>query len=360
MKLTKIDWYIIKRFLGAFILALGLFTVIIIVFDLSEKIDEFMENNAPFTEVIFDYYVNWVPFLLNLFSPVFVFISVIFFTSKMAQNSEIIAILASGVSYRRFLRPYVLTSILLALVSFSLFAWIIPKADKTRVVFENEYIRDRTHYTASQIKTQISPGIIMSIGNFNFSDSAGFKVSLEHVVDGDLKSKLYADRLNWNKEGQVWQLSKWWSREFIDGAEILNRGTTLDTMIPFNPEDFFRKNDDVQMFNLVELDEMIVLEEMRGTGNTFFYTTERYKRFAMPFAMIILTIIGVSVASKKSRGGIGLNLGVGLLISFTFLVVFQFFLAYGSSGALHPLLAVTIPNLIFAGIALVMYKLAQK
>jgi len=360
MKLTKIDWYIIKRFLGAFLLALGLFTVIIIVFDLSEKIDEFMENNAPFSEVIFDYYVNWVPFLLNLFSPVFVFISVIFFTSKMAQNSEIIAILAGGVSYKRLLVPYILTAILLALVSFSLFAWIIPHADKTRVVFENEYIRDRSHYTASQIKTQISPGVIMSIGNFNFSDSAGFKVSLENVVDGELKSKLYADRLTWNDKTNTWKLSKWWSREFIDGMEILNSGVAMDTMIPFNPEDFFRKNDDVQMFNLAELDEMIVLEEMRGTGNTFFYTTERYKRFAMPFAIIILTIIGVSVASKKSRGGIGLNLGIGLLISFSFLVVFQFFLAYGSSGALHPLLAVTIPNLIFAGIAFVMYRLAQK
>lgn len=360
MKLTKIDWYIIKRFLGAFLLALGLFTVIIIVFDLSEKIDEFMENSAPFTEVIFDYYVNWVPFLLNLFSPVFVFISVIFFTSKMAQKSEIIAILASGVSYRRLLLPYLLTSILLALFSFALFAWVIPHADKTRVVFENQYIRDRSHYTASQIKTQISPGVIMSIGNFNFSDSAGFKISMEHVEDGKLKSKLYADRLTWNKEKETWTLSKWWSREFIDGMEILSSGAALDTMIPFNPEDFFRKNDDVQMFNLVELDEMIALEEMRGTGNTFFYTTERYKRFAMPFAIIILTIIGVSVASKKTRGGIGLNLGVGLLLSFTFLVVFQFFLAYGSSGALHPLLAVTIPNLIFGGIAFVMYKLAQK
>lgn len=319
-----------------------------------------MENHAPFSEVIFDYYVNWVPFLLNLFSPVFVFISVIFFTSKMAQKSEIIAILASGVSYRRLLVPYIITSVFLALVSFSLFAWIIPHTDKTRVVFENEYIRDRTRYSASQIKTQISPGVIMSIGNFNFSDSAGFKISMEHIVDGNLRSKLYADKLNWNEDKATWTLSKWWTREFIDGMEILNKGATMDTMIPFNPEDFFRKNDDVQMFNLAELDEMISLEEMRGTGNTFFYTTEKYKRFSMPFAVIILTIIGVSVASKKSRGGIGLNLGVGLLLSFTFLVVFQFFLAYGSSGAMHPLLAVTIPNLIFGGIAFVMYKLAQK
>ena len=360
MKLTKIDVYIIKRFLGAFALALGLFTVIIIVFDLSEKIDDFMENSAPFSEVIFDYYVNWVPFLLNLFSPVFVFISVIFFTSKMAQNSEIIAMLAGGVSYRRLLRPYFITSIFLALFSFSLSAWIIPHADKTRVDFENTYIRDRTRYRLTGIKTQIAPGQILSMSNFNFSDSAGFKISLEHVENGELKSKLYADRLNWNETTQKWTLTKWWTREFVDGNEILTKGSTMDTMIAFNPEDFFRKNDDVQMFNLRELNEMIGLEEMRGTGNIFFYTTEKYKRFAMPFAIIILTIIGVSVASKKTRGGIGLNLGIGLLISFTFLVVFQFFLAYGSSGSMHPLIAVTIPNLIFGSIAFVLYRFAQK
>jgi lipopolysaccharide export system permease protein len=360
VRLTKIDVYIIKRFLGAFALALGLFTVIIIVFDLSEKIDEFMENSAPFTEVIFDYYINWVPFLLNLFSPVFVFISVIFFTSKMAQNSEIIAMLAGGVSYRRLLRPYFITSIFLALFSFALSAWIIPHADKTRVDFENTYIRDRTRYTLSEIKTQISPGQILSMGNFNFSDSAGFKISLENIENGELKSKLYAERLNWNEKTQKWKLTKWWTREFIEGNEILTKGTTMDTMIAFNPEDFFRKNDDVQMFNLSELDQMISLEEMRGTGNTFFYTTEKYKRFAMPFAIIILTVIGVSVASKKTRGGIGLNLGIGLLLSFTFLIVFQFFLAYGSSGSMHPLLAVTIPNLIFGFIAFVLYRLAQK
>ncbi len=360
MKLTKIDYYIIKRYLGAFLLALGLFTVIIIVFDLAEKIDDFMENDAPFSKVMFSYYINWVPFLLNLFSPVFVFISVIFFTSKMAQTSEIVAILASGVSYRRLMVPYLITAVFLALFSFSLFAWIIPKADKTRVDFENTYIRDRTRYTKSSIRTQLEPGVMLSMGNYNLSDSAGYKVSIEHIVDGELKSKLFADRLSWNKNTNKWRLSKYWIREFEDGMEILTQGATLDTMIAFNPEDFFRKNDDVQMFNLKELDHMIAMEEMRGTGNTFFYTTEKYKRYSSPFAILILTIIGVSVASKKTRGGIGLNLGIGLLLSFTFLIVMQFFIAYGSSGALPPLIAVWIPNIIFGAIAMVLYKFAQK
>ncbi len=360
MKLTKIDLYIIKRFIGAFLLALGLFTVIIIVFDLAEKIEDFIGNEAPFNEVIFDYYVNWVPFLLNLFSPVFVFISVIFFTSKMAQKSEIIAILAGGVSYKRLLVPYILTGVFLAAFSFTLSAWIIPKADKTRVKFENTYIRDRSNYKMLSIKRQIEPGVIMTLGNFAIMDSSGYRFNLEHIENGEIRSKLSADRIAWNDKTNKWKLSNYWIREFIDGMEIITKGSTLDTMINFNPEDFFRKNDDVQMFNLKELDAMIRMEEMTGTGNTFFYTTEKYKRFSSPFAIIILTIIGVSVASKKTRGGIGLNLGIGLLLSFTFLIVMQFFLAYGTSGTMPPIIAVWLPNIIFGGIAYAMYKFAQK
>ena len=360
MKLTRIDWYIIKRFLGAFMLTLGLFTIIIIVFDLSEKIDNFIENSAPTKDIFLEYYVNWVPFLLNLFSPVFVFISVIFFTSKMAQKSEIVSILAAGVSYRRLMVPYFLTGLLLAVFSFSLSAFIIPKADKTRVKFENQYIRDMDNFVKSSIKRQIEPGVIMSVGNFNFSDSAGYKFNLEKIENGEITSKLFADRLNWNDEEETWRLTRYWIRSIDNGKEHLERGDHLDTMINFNPEDFFRMKDDVQMFNLKELDQMIEMEILTGTGKTYFYKTEKYKRFAAPLSIIILTLIGLTVASRKRRGGIGLNLGVGLLISFTYLIVIQFFSAYGSSGTMAPLLAVSLPNIIFGGVAFVMYKFAQK
>ena len=360
MKFTKLDFYIIKRFLSAFVLALGLFTVVIIVFDLSEKIDDFISNEAPLNKVIFDYYVNWVPFLLNLFSPVFVFISVIFFTSKMAQKSEIIAILAGGVSYKRLLVPYIVSAALLAFFSFSLSAWIIPKADKTRVEFENTYIRDRTKFRKFSIKRQIEPGVMMSVGHFTIADSSGYRFSLERIEGGEIRSKLFAERIKWSNEVNKWRLTRYWIREFGDGMEILTRGEVLDTMVNFNPEDFFRMNDDVQMFNLRELDEMIAMEEMTGTGQTFFYTTEKYKRFAAPFAIIILTIIGVSVASNKTRGGVGVNIGIGLFISFAFLLVMQFFLAYGQSGSMMPLLAVWLPNVIFGTVAYTMYRYAQK
>ncbi len=360
MKFTKLDFYIVKRFLGAFLLALGLFTIIIIIFDLSEKIDDFIEHEAPFKEIIIDYYVNWVPFLLNLFSPVFVFIAVIFFTSKMAQKSEIVAILASGVSYIRLLVPYIITACILAFFSFALYAWIIPRADKTRVAFENEYIREREHYSKQYIKRQIRPGVIMTIETFNLNDSFGYQLNMEHVEDGRLQSKLGAEKMVWNSESNSWQIKNYWIREFKNGKEYLYEGKEMDTMIQFDPENFFRKMDDIQMFNLKELDEMIKSEDMRGTGNTFYYITEKYKRFASPFAIIVLSIIGVTVASRKSRGGIGLNLGVGVLLSFAYLIIIQFFNAYGTSGSMPAILATWIPNVLFAGVAFILYRLAQK
>lgn len=360
MRLTKIDWYIIKKFLGAFLLTLGLFTVIIIVFDLAEKIDNFIKNKAPFSEVLFDYYISKVPHLLNLFSPVFVFISVIFFTSKMAQKSEIVSILASGVSYRRLMLPYIVGASMITLFSFSLHAWIIPKGEKNRVKFENQYIRGKGSFNTNTIKRQIQPGVIMSLLTFNNADSSGTRINLETIDSSGLRSKLYADRITWNDEEHTWRLHKWRMREFESGMEIVTKGRTLDTMIAFNTEDFFRKADDVQMFNIKELNEMIRLEDMRGTGTTFFYTTEKHKRYGSPFSIIILTLIGFTLSSKKTRKGIGWNLGLGLLLSFSFIIVLQFFLAYGSSGSMHPVAAVWIPNILFAGVAFVTYKFAQK
>lgn len=360
MKLTKLDFYIIKRFLGAFLLALGLFTVIIIVFDLSEKIDDFIEKDAPLKGILFNYYRNWIPTLLNLFSPVFVFISVIFFTSKMAQKSEIVAILASGVSYLRLLLPYVITAVLLGAMSFVLNAWIIPMADKQRVEFENQYIRNRKTDYKRDLQRQIQPGIVMTLESYNYLDSFGYRLNMEHIVDSKVKSKLSAEKLRWNDETDSWMIENWWIRQFVGDEEVVSKGAKMDTMVPFNPDDFFRRNDDVQSMNLKELDREVELSAMRGDGLTSFYMTEKYRRFAAPFAIIILTIIGVCVSSRKSRGGVGLNLGIGLLISFAFLIFVQFFNAYGQSGSLTPLLAAFVPNILFTGIAYFLYRIAQK
>ena len=359
--IKKLDWYIIKSFLSAFALALGLFTVIIIIFDVSEKIDDFVEKSVSFKTIVLDYYINFVPFLLNQFSPIFVFISVIFFTSKLADRSEAIAMFSSGVSYVRFLRPYIITATFLGILSFILNAWIIPRADKVRVDFENTYIRDLSTDYRENIKRQIQPGIIMSMQSFNYLDSFGYRLNLEHIKDNRLVSRLSAEKLQWNRNEHKWSLLNYKYRIFLsDSSQLLHTGKQLDTAIQFNPLDFFRRVEDVQSFNLKELDEYIELEKMRGTENVFFYQTEKYRRYMAPFSILVLTFIATCVSSIKTRQGIGLHLGKGLIISFFYLFIIQFFTSYGASGVMHPLLAVTIPNVLFFFVGLYFYSKTQK
>jgi len=344
-----------------FAVALGLFTLIIIIFDVSEKLDEFVEKHASLRAIVVGYYLNFIPFILNLFSPVFVFLTVIFFTSKLAGKSEIVAMLASGITYNRFLRPYMLVAVFFGGLSFFLNAWVIPRSDKLRVEFENFYIRNAKDESKSNILRQIQPGVVMSLGSFNRMDSSGFNLSIEWIEKGRIVKKLYAERISWSAKKQKWRLVNYRYRQvYPDGTENLRLGEFQDTAIPFNPIDFFRRDDDVQSFNMKELETYIELEKMRGTGRAFFYITEKYRRYSAPFSLILLTFIGVCVSSSKKRGGMGVNLAAGLFISFAYLFIIQWFISYGSNGSLPPLLAVWLPNLFFLPIALFLYKKAQK
>lgn len=359
--IKKLDWYIIRKFLTTFVVTLSLFIVIIIVFDISEKLDDFLKKDAPIYDIIFKYYINYVPFFLNLFSPVFIFISVIFFTSKMASRCEIVATLAAGVSYNRFLRPYIIVAFVLAILSFVLNAYIIPHSDKIRINFENKYVRDiKDDYTNHEHR-QIKPNTYFFVEYFGYADSSGGGVSLEYYENNKLKSKLYGQKISWNSKLKKWRLENYMNREFLpDNSEKVITGKFLDTTIEFNPADFFRHSDDVQAFDLNELNEFIAKEKARGASGVEFYITDKYRRYASPFATFILTVIGVCVSSKKSRGGVGVNLGFGILLSFAYLFVIQYFNTYGNSGLMYPLLAVWIPNFIFAGVAYYMYRTVQK
>jgi lipopolysaccharide export system permease protein len=359
--LTKIDWYIIKRFIVTFVVALGLFTLIIIIFDVAEKLDDFVEKQAPVSAIIKGYYFNFIPFILNLFSPFFVFLTVIFFTSKLAGKSEIVAMLASGISYNRFLRPYLLVALVLGLFSFVLNAWIIPESDKKRVEFENRYIRNTSDEYKENIVRQIKPGIVMSLGSFNRMDSAGFNLNIEWIEKGKITQKLSAERINWYPKKKKWRIHYYRYRTiYSNGTESLRMGEFQDTLIPFDANDFFVRDDDVQSFNMRELNAYIKLEQMRGTGRAFFYITEKYRRYAAPFSLMLLTFIGVCVSSSKKRGGMGVNLAVGLFVSFAYLFFIQWFISYGSTGSMAPILAVWLPNLFFIPIAFYFYVTAQK
>ncbi|HEY1047497.1 MAG TPA: LptF/LptG family permease [Bacteroidia bacterium] len=355
------DRYIIRKFVTTFAVTLGLFIIIIIVFDVSEKLDDFLQKQAPISEIIFLYYLNYVPFFLNLFSPVFIFIAVIFFTSKLASRSEIVATLAGGVSYDRFLRPYVQTAFILAILSFALNAYIIPHSDKIRLTFENKYIRNTNEDYTNNVHSQILPNTYFYMEYFGYGDSMGGGVSLEKYENKRLKNKLFSKRISWNRKAGKWRLEDYLIREYMpDGSQKITKGRFLDTMIPFNPSDFNRHTDDVHSMDIFELDDFIEKEKQKGNDKLNFYITERYRRYSSPFSTFILTIIGVCVSSKKSRGGVGLNLGIGIFLSFIYLFIIQYFNTYGASGIIHPMLAVWIPNFIFIGVAYYLYRVVQK
>jgi lipopolysaccharide export system permease protein len=358
--LKKFDWYIIRKFLTTFVVTLSLFILIIIVFDVSEKLDDFLKKNAPLDKIIFQYYLNYIPFFLNLFSPVFIFIAVIFFTSKLASKSEIVATLAAGVSYNRILRPYMMAALILAIFSFFLNAYIIPKSDKKRIAFENVYVRDGHDAYVNNTHAQILPNTYFYMEFFG-NDSTGSGVSLEVFENKRLKSKLFARRISWKRNIQKWRLEDYMVREYLkDGSHTITTGRYMDTLIPFDPGDFFRRNDDVQAFNINELSDFIEEEKSKGNESLHFYITEKYRRYASPFSTFILTFIGVCVSTNKSRGGVGFNLGIGIFISFIYLFVIQYFNTYGNTGLMNPLLAVWIPNFIFAGVGFLLYQRAQK
>ncbi len=359
--LKLFDRYIIRKFLTTFVTTLSLFVIIIIVFDISEKLEDFIGKKAPLKAIIFDYYLNYVPFFLNLFSPIFIFISVIFFTSKLAGRSEIIATLAGGVSYMRIMRPYMITAGILALFSFYLNAYLIPHTEKTRLKFENRYIRNVDESFANNQHRQISPGVFFYIEYFGFGDSVGGGVSMEKYDSGRMVSKLFSRKIAWNNANKKWRLEDYMIRNYLpDSSEQIIKGTIKDTAISFDPSDFVMHNDDIQSMNVNELNSFIEKERMRGTAKLDLYITEKYRRWASPFATFILTFIGVCVSSKKSRGGVGLNLGIGIFLSFTYLFIIQYFKTYGDSGLLNPILAVWIPNIIFVAVGYYLYKNAQK
>lgn len=358
--LTKIDKYIIKKFLGTFFYAISLIILIVIVFDLSEKIDNFMENNAPVRAIIFDYYLNFIPYFVNMFSSLFTFIAVIFFTSKMASHSEIVAILSSGVSYRRFARPYLISAGILAVLSFVLINWIIPPANQKRIDFEEKYVDSRFVNNERDIHRQIEPGLIVYFSSYNTRHNIGHKFSMERYEDGDLKEKLMSDYIKWDTAISKWRIVNYRIRKIEADGETIVRGTSIDTTLNMKPEDYRQRLKLVEAMNFGELNEFIEDQKMRGAGNVINYEIERHKRFAYPFSTFILSIIGMALSSRKTRGGIGGNIGLGIALTFTYIMFQQVTTVFATNATLNAGLSVWIPNIVYAIIALVLFKRASK
>jgi len=360
-ELLILDRYIIRKFLGTFFFTIALIVAIAVVFDLSEKIDDFLESNAPASKIIFDYYFNFIPYFAVLFSPLFTFITVIYFTSRMAYNTEIIAILSSGVSFRRFLVPYFISALALMLFAFALNNFVIPHANARKLAFEETYYHNSPKVVRERnIHKQIEPGIYIYIETFNTLSNSGRKFSMEKFENGELVSKLFSDEIRWDSIKNKWHIRNYYIRDFHRESQLITQGREADTTINLNPEEFRRRENAVEAMNLGELNKFIKNQKMQGAADIDLYLLEKHRRFSFPFSAFILTLIGVSVSSKKVKGGIGMQLGIGLLISFAYIVFMQFSSQFAISGSFSPFIAVWIPNLLFAIVAVFIYRLAPK
>ena len=355
-----IDFYIIRKFLGTFFYAISLLIVIVIIFDLSENIDEFLENNAPLHEIIFTYYVNFIPYFINLFIYLFTFISVIFFTSKLASNTEIVAILNGGASYYRLLRPYMIAATFLAVMSFYLGNFMIPVANENRREFKNTYMENLKKNKDRNIHLQIEPNVFIYVENYNITSNRGRKFTLEHFKDGQLVYKLFSSNLEWKEETKSWELGDYYIREFNDVDETVKWGKSLDTVLSLQPSDLYTLKEDFEVMNYFELNERIAYERLKGSENLKFYEVEKGKRLASPFATLAMTLIGFALSSRKIRGGLGMHLGLGLAIAFAFILFMQVSTVFATVGRLHPLFAAWIPIIIFSSIGIFLIRTAPK
>lgn len=361
-RLTTIDWYIIRKFIGTYFFSLVLIISIIVVFDLSEKIDKFTGNHAPLRAVIFDYYFRIIPYFASLFSPLFVFITVIFFTSKMASNTEIVAILSSGVSFKRIMYPYFVSALILAAFSLILNLFVIPPATKIRQDFENKYVRKAYVNVNSNIHFQLNPTDYVYMSSFDTYSGMAQRFSLEQHENGELKSKLMSNYAHFDTAKNLWHVSEYFIRTINSngGSDSIIKGQDLDTAINLTYADLASRDNVVEAMDFFELRDYYQQQVFRGAGNTNSILIEQHQRVAMPFSTFILTLIGVSLSSRKVRGGIGLHIGLGLGLGFTYILFMQFSKVFAQGGLTSAEIAVWIPNLLFAIIGIILYKIAPK
>lgn len=354
----RLDWYIIKKFLGTFVFMIILIISIAVVFDINEKIDKFITNNASLEGVIFDYYLNFIPYYTNLFSPLFVFLAVIYFTSKMANNSEIIAILSKGISFRRILKPYMISAFVIAIFTFVFGGFIIPPANATRIEFEQNFVDPRKKKTGDRdIQFKVGPGTIVYFGNFDLASNTGYNFSMDHFDSLELDSRLTAQSIKYDSAYQ-WTIRDYQVRDFDGLNETITTGNSIDTTLQIVPNDFIIAATDQQMMTSPQLRRYISSQKERGMGNIQAFQIEYHSRIAMVFSAFILTIIGASLSARKVKGGMGLNIGIGLALSMAYILFMTVSSTFAVKGNMSPFIAAWIPNIIFSGIAFFLYKRA--
>lgn len=351
-----LDRYIMGKFLGTYVFAIALILAITVMFDINEKLDSFLK--APINATIFDYFLNFLPYFANQFSPLFTFIACIFFTSKLADNSEIIAMLSSGVSFRRLMRPYIVSAAVIAALTWVLGAYIIPPANVKRIEYTNTYVKNKRVDYGSNIQMMVAPGEIAYMSRYDNTTRTGYRFSLDKFDGKRLVSRLTANTIRWDSLYH-WQVRDYMIRD-IDGIrEHIKRGSRLDTMIPFEPRDFLISKNDQETLTSPQLQEYIARQKERGVANIEAFEIENERRYAMCAAAFILTVIGMTLSSKKVKGGMGINIGIGLVLSFSYILFMTVTSTFAISGYTSPFVAMWIPNMIYIVIAIILYRRAS-
>jgi lipopolysaccharide export system permease protein len=361
MGLKKLDWYIIKKFLTTFFISILFLSVIVIIFDVSEKIDDFVRREAPLHAIVFDYYLNWIPYFMNMYAPMFVFLTVIFFTSKMTGDSEVIAILSSGISFHRMVVPYIVSSVVIAMLSLGLSLWVIPHANGTRVDFEQKYIPRTRVKIGHDLHYKLEDDRYVYLESFSAYNNTAYNFTLEDLSGGHLKSKITAESAQYDTLTGKWKLRNYFIREYGEGmTDHIRSGRQMDTVLSLTREDFFRNKFTIQRLNEPELEALIATQKERGDASVKHALIEKNQRLSLPISAIILTIIGVSLSTKKRRGGMGLNLAAGTALGFSYILFMQFSEMFVATDTLPASIAIWLPNILYAIIAAVLYIKAPK
>ena len=356
LTLKILDWYILKKFLSTFVFAVLILVSIILVIDFTEKNDDFIQENVPIAEIIFDYYINLIPFYANMLSPITVFIATVFVTAKLASHTEIVAMLSSGISFKRLLLPYIVGATFIGALIFGLIGWVIPNANKQSVAFQVKYVKSPYTYDSRNIHIKIAPDAYVFMESYNNNAHIGYNFALEQIEGTTLKSKITSNSITWDEEAGKWHMDFYTLRTFNGEKETIFKGQDLDTTLNMQPKDFESTYKLEQTLTLPELNSLIAEKKMRGADDLEIYLVEKYERFSYPFAIIILTVIGVIVSARKARGGVGVQIALGFFLAFVFIVFVITSRSLAQVGDIPPQIAAWIPTIVFTGIGFLLYR----
>ena len=353
--MKKIDQYILKKMLKTFVFVVVVLILIICVIDFTEKNDNFIKHDVS-GNLIWRYYMAFIPYFAVLLTPITAFIATVFITAKMAAQTEIIAILASGVSFRRMMLPYFIGAAIISVASFYLINYVIPDGNKFRISFELEYLNKPFYFSDRDIHFKIGDESYIYMNRYNNRSDVGYNVTLEKIVEEELKEKLTASRIQWDTTSGKWKLVDWENRILLPEGEEVTEGREIDTLLALSPADFQNKERLWETLTLTELNDYIELQQSRGADDVQIYLIEKYIRFMQPFTVIILCFIGLIVSAKKSRRGTGFQIALGFFIAFAFVIAFVLARAIAEAGSMNPIIAVWLPNVIFTGVGLLLYN----